>query len=221
MPKNKEIVSRVKNQLEFLTKDDSTSDRFILHTARNIATTYISQKLREMTLGRESNLYREVSCVELEKIDPVLCGLFEFKSCESIMKTKKRLPDLINSKLGSSVRYVTDMLGDAVFKEITPAQYRRNKNRISKSRDNYFYIKDNYVYLLDSNVKMINIDTLVLDLYDLNLLSECSESCLSAWDYDFVCPDKLLESVIEATISQLSVKKQIVEDDNPNMSVRS
>lgn len=221
MPKNKEIVSRVKNQLEFLTKDDSINDRFILHTAQNIATTYISQKLREMSLGRESNLYKDITCIDMESVDPMLCGLFEFKSCENVMRSKKKLPELVYSKLGSSIRYVTDMSGDAVFKEITPSQYRRNKKRISNSNQNYYYIKDNYPYLLDSNVKKINIDVLALDQYDLNEISECSDKCQSAWDYDFICPAKLLENVIEGTINQLSMKKQIVQDDNPNLSVRS
>lgn len=215
---NSEIVSRVKNQLKFLTKDDNINDRFILYTARNIATTYISQRLKDMSLYREYNLFEYIECVELEKVRPYYCNIFEFKSCEKLVKSKKKIPNLIYSRLGSSLKEVSSVDNKYTFKQSTLSQYRRNIKRKGFVKGENFYILDDYLYIPDVNVKKVNLLVLALDLYDLNQLSSCNEDCMSAWDYKFVCPDKLLEQVIRDTVQQLTITKQIREDENPNLN---
>lgn len=219
--KNKEVVSRIKNQLNLLTKDQQVNDRFILFTAQNIATTFISQKLKEMSLFREFNLYKEVPCIDMEKVDTKLCGIFEFSNCSTLIKSKKKIPNLIYSRLGSSIKEVTSIDSDFKFYPSTISDYRNNSKRKGFKKGNHFYIKDDYLYIPDVSLKKINILILSLDHYELDQVSECCDNCQSAWDYDFITPSKLLEPIIESTVNQLIITKQIPKDENPNLSSTS
>jgi len=65
------------------------SKRFVLHILEQKMTFFLSQKLRDRTLYRESNLFSVINCYELEKIDTVSCDIIEFKTCDVVMKGKK------------------------------------------------------------------------------------------------------------------------------------
>ena len=92
---NAEFVSRVLNGLNSLDKDSRISRRYILHVGRQKSAFYISQKMNDRSLFREDNLYTTLNCFELEKIEVTKCDIIEFRRCKSIMKSKKKLPELI------------------------------------------------------------------------------------------------------------------------------
>lgn len=216
---NSELVSRISGILKGNSKDSRISRRLILKTAQNKAKFLISQKLNDMSLYREMNLYKEVSCVEMIDQNIVSCPIIEFRMCENLKRSKKQIPELIYSRHGSSIKDVTSVDNMYSFSAINPTQYRLNKKRSLQVKQDVYYIQDGYLYLPDSEVMSINILLITTDLYDLEQCSECSKNkCKSAWDFEFICPDKLLEIVIQETIKELSMIKQIQEDVNPNLN---
>lgn len=216
---NSNLVSRIQSLLKGTSKDGRIPRRLILKTAESKAKFLISQKLNDRSLYREQNLYQTVSCIELIDQDIIKCPIIEFKSCRNLKRSKLKLPELIHSKYGSSLKEVTSIDGQYSFEPITPAQYRLNKKRTFKTKTDYFYIQDGYLYLPDSEVEMVEIVILTTDLYELEQCSSCSKNkCKSAWDFEFICPDKLLEVVIQETVKELSLNKQIREDGNPNLN---
>lgn len=215
---NIEITSRVINIVKALSKDNRLSRRYVLKTLQNKAKFYISQKLADKSLFRESNIYTPLNCVEMKKIDIYKCDIIEFRSCKKLMRSVKKLPELIYSKYGSSILEVTSIDGEYRFTAVTPNQYRLNKQRNSNINQDYFYIKDGYLYLPDSEVMSVSLQLITLDLYELEQCSQCSNNkCKSAWDFEFIVPDKLLEVVISETIKEISLNRQVQEDQNPNL----
>lgn len=214
---NKEFVSRILNGLKSLTKDSRISRRFVLKVGQEKAKFLISQKLGSSELYREVNLYSSIDCFEMEKVDTIDCPIIEFKTCQQLMRSKKKLPELIHSKYGASIKEVASLAGEYILTPITPYQYRLNKQRKSSSKELYYYIKDGYLYLPDSEILMVQLSVITLDLYDLNKCSACSSGCKSVWDYEFICSDKLLEAVIGETMKEVSLTKQIQADQNPNL----
>lgn len=215
---NLEITSRVINTVKALSKDNRLSRRYVLKTLQNKAKFYISQKLTDKSLFRESNLYTSLDCVKMKEIDIYKCDIVEFRSCKKLMRSVKKLPELIYSKYGSSILEVTSLDGNYSFLSITPSQFRLNKQRTSNLKQDWFYIKDGYIYLPDSEVMSISLSLITLDLYDLEQCSDCSgNKCKSAWDFEFIVPDKLLEVVISETIKEISLNRQVQEDQNPNL----
>jgi len=216
---NAEFVSRVLNGLNSLDKDSRISRRYILHVGRKKSAFYISQKMNDRSLFREDNLYTTLNCFELEKIDVTRCDIIEFRRCKSIMKSKERLPELIYNRYGNTLKEVTTIDDEREFKSTTPSQYRRDKNRASSSDYINYYVKDGYLYVLDSNIQMVNLYLLTTELEKLEEISSCSrKTCKSLWEYDFIVADKLEEIVISETVKEVSMKKQIVTDENPNLN---
>jgi hypothetical protein len=215
---NAEIVSRVRNGLNSISKDDRISRRYILHVAKQKATFLISQKLNDRSLFREDNLYKTLDCFEMESVDIVRCDILEFRRCKSIMKSKCKLPKLIYSRYGSSLKEVITVDGEKEFKPITPSQYRRDKNRVEKSDYIYFYVKDGYLYLLDTEIELISLYLISMEIDSLEEGCGCKDNdeCKSLWEYEFNVPDKLEEAIVGETIKEIAMSKQIPRDENPN-----
>jgi len=216
---NAEIVSRVRNGLNSISKDDRISRRYILHVAKQKATFLISQKLNDRSLFREDNLYKTVDCFEMEPVDVVRCEILEFRRCKSIMKSKCKLPKLIYSRYGGSLKEVITADGEKEFKPITPSQYRRDKNRLEGSDYIYYYVKDGYLYLLDTEIELVSLYLISMELDSLEEGCCCNdnlEECKSLWDYEFNVPDKLEEAVVGEAIKEVAMSKQMPRDENPN-----
>ena len=98
MTENK-FAESVLASLNQLDRDRYLSKRYIVSIGKEIMKDYIVQKLGDRTLYREDNLYSYVECFELEKIDIVKCPIVEFRTCNTVMKSIKPLPDLLFSVL--------------------------------------------------------------------------------------------------------------------------
>lgn len=219
---NAEVVSRITNGYRFLSKDAKRSRRYILNVAEKHAETLISHKLHDKSLFRESNVWSSISCFELEKKDVYTCGVVEFKSCNKVMRSKKKLSDLIFSRYGGGIRQVApiDFMSQEEFRPSTLAQFKRDKLRLRLQGDPEakFFIKDGYIYIPDSDVRAISLELIVVNTFNLSELdSEFQKSCKSAWDYEFKCPDKLLDPLFKMVREEIGMTLQIPEDENPNM----
>lgn len=215
---NSNIVSRVINGLKALGKDDRTSRRWILSIAKQKAEFYISQKLNDRSLYREDNLYTVIECFEMEKIEIIKCDIIEFRTCKNIMKSKNKIPGMVYSRYGNSLKEVTSIDDERDFIATTPRQYRKDKDR--QGSDDYirFYVKDGYLYLLDTEVEVVNLYLLTLDTEKVDDICGCSqENCKSLWEYEFICPSKISKVVIEETIQEAFASKQVTPDTNPNL----
>lgn len=220
MISNADFVSRVVNDGRFLTKDEYISKRHILKIGRQKVITFISQKLLDRTLYREENLFKYVDCVEMEKVDVVNCPLIEFKTCKKLYRSKKRIEGLIYSRYGSSLVSVTSLDNSVTYDPATSSSANNRAKRMFGSSVNVYYIRDGYLYIPDE-IETLNIVLISLNDKETEELSSCNncDVCKSVWDYNFICPDKLLEPVImQATQEIVGVYKNHVVDENPNMN---
>jgi len=216
---NLEFVSIIISTLKSTGKDSRISRRLILAVGESKAKTYISQKLNDRSLYREVNIYREIPCVEFVEIDKVDCPLIEFRLCNTIYRSKNKIPELLWSRYGHTLKEVRTLDNNKVFLPTTVSQHRRDKNRSQKSNKLSFFVEDQYIYIIDEPLKSGNLYLLTQDLYELEQICECSDKkCDSVWDFEFVCPDKLEEVVIQETLKQLMITRQIQEDVNPNLN---
>ena len=218
---NAQLISRITNGFQLLNKDGRLSKRYILHIAEKHAEFLISHKLRDKSLFRETNVYSSISCFELERKDTYSCGVIEFESCNRVMRSKKKLPNLIFSRYGGSIRQVTpiDFMSDEEFTSSTLAQYKRDRRRLNLQEDsNSFYLKDGYVYIPEVDIKAIAMEVIVVNTFSLtDLDANYEKDCRSAWEYEFKIPTKLLDPLIKMVREELQMPVQIPKDENPNM----
>ena len=177
----------------------------------------MSQKFRDKSLFRESNIFISVDCFEMEYIDKYKCDIVEFKSCSTVMKSKKELPELVYSRFGSSLKEVTNIDYSLDFRPTTPFKFRRDKRREGYGEDMFWYIKDNFLYLPESDIKRVSLLLYTPNTYEAEKVSGCKNECLNPWDFEFTCSSKVLEVVIQETIKEVSIRLQVPKDENPNM----
>ena len=220
---NGEFVSRVLNGLRALNKDEHISKRYILRIGQNKSKFYISQKLLDKSLFRETNLFKSIECFRLDELETIKCGIHEFMRCESLMKSRKKIPGLVFNRLGSSIVTLTSLNGDFIYLPTTLKGYKNSQERrtVKQLKLKYYYIQDGYIYLPNSEVEYLTITYIPFDETDVEGVSECNgeetNGCKSVWDFQFMVPDKLSEQVVTETIQEVSMIRQIADDQLPNM----
>lgn len=216
---NSQAVSKVINTLKSLGKDNRISRRYVLQVLRDRARNLIAQKLGERTVNNEQNLYSEVACLEMEKVSVIDCPIISFRMCKILMKSKKPLPELVFSRLGSSISQIYSLDREYDFTLVTEEQYKRNKKRrYSLPNEVYVYLgADNHLYIPDHEILSLNVELITMNTEDIDECSECSkDKCKSGWDYEFIVPQKIEDVVFKEAIQIISMNKQLQQDPNPN-----
>lgn len=220
--KNKDFVARVVNGIKALSKDAHISRRYILSIGKTKAKFLMSQKLDELSLNREDDLISQVQCFRLKREDVISCDIVEFRTCKDLMKSVHRIPETIFGKVGAGILKVTNIDGTVSYSYSTPnAITNKSKRRYGdKVNQNFYYIRDGYLYLPNSTNELVNIDILAINQAEVEEVSECSQcqECTSAWDSNFICPDRFVDLVLRETIQEVAtIYRSSVADENPNL----
>lgn len=225
MATNGDIVSRVSNVLRGVGKDTHISRRLILKTAKEKCKYLLAQKLLDNTVYREDNLLRWVRCFEMEEDDVVSCNIVQFKRCEVLMKSKNKLPEMLYSRWGNSITCVVSLDGMTTLSPLSSKNTTRKRMYAEFDTDVKYYVQDGYLYIPDQNIEVVDVQLIPADESEVDELSGCEDcdseesECKSVWDYEFICPDKLREIVIQETISELAqTYMQIPPDETPNLN---
>lgn len=218
-----EIVSRIQNNLNSVSKDMYIPKRFILSVFKSKAEFLMAQKFYDKSLFRETNLYKWINCVDLEEVDYIKCGKIEFKTCNTIMRSKKKLPKLLWTRYGSTVLMVTNIDGSKEYQVISHSYYQsiKNNKNFEKFKGKFAIIyPDNVLYIPDSTVTKVNILLYTLD-ETCDDLENCDDSkstgCESYWDKTFEISDKIGEVAIQETLKEVMIRLQIPKDENDNL----
>lgn len=222
---NSEFVSRIVNSIKALSKDGHISRRFILGIGAMKAKFLMSQKLDELTMFKEEGVFTHIPCFELSSVDVKKCDIFEFRVCDRIMKSDKKLPEGVFGKNGPGIIRLTNVDGSVNYDYIQPRKFSELKKRkYTRDTSKYYYVKDGYLYLPNSSNEIVEITMLATKGWEVLEVSSCSggDSCKSFWEYDFVCPDRFLDLVVKDTLQEVaSIYARSVEDSNPNMDPNS
>jgi hypothetical protein len=220
MQTNRDFADRALSTLKMDSKDRFVSRRLILKIARDKMVFLLTQKLRDMSLYREENVYTDIPCIEMKEINKVSCPIVEFKTCSKLMRSKKKLPELMFSRFGDSIRMVSNIDNSIKIDRTNPLDYIRNKKRKGYREKPYYYTRDGYLYIVDSSVEVVNVQLITIDKKGAALAScEKCDECISVLDYEFIGSDKLKEVVYQETIKELmGVYLQIPADGNPDLN---
>lgn len=219
---NSEVVSRVVNGIKATSKDGHISRRYILNIAKTKARYLMTQKLDEGTLFREEGIISTVSCFKMKSVEVKNCDIFEFRICSNLMKSCEKIPEGLFGKNGSGILDITNIDGSVSYTYVNPRTFAINKNRKYYSKKiKYYYIKDGFLYLPESKNEIVEIRMFATDKSQVDNVCGCndkSSECVSHWDLEFVCSDRLLDSVIRDTIQEVAtIYRTSQADENPNL----
>lgn len=220
----RQFVSDVKNDLLALNVDQHISARFILSKAEDFVKDIISQRPLSSFL-RDFDFVTQLTCFEMERVESIKCPIAEFRTCDNIMKSVKKLPKTVLSSMGYTILSVSNMIDDVAdhieyVRLDKPTDYSAAKKRRFGKHFAYFYVMDDYLYLLNTKNKLVNIVAVFEDDEEVKEASECEDcdTCASKLDSKFVCPEKYRARVKEATVTSLfNFYKRNIVDENPDM----
>ena len=221
---NGDFVSLIRGDLKALNKDDYISARYILA----VAYPYIKYLVNNRSLTklfRDTDAFTFVSCVELKQVKYYdCCDAGYFKTCDKIMKSKKKMPEILNTRVGLAIEALMNADNSDEYEPLrTASDYLNTKKRQFGNKFKYFYVgSDNYLYLLNSTAELVNMNAAFLNESDALALSACAEdkeSCASKLEDKFICPEEFYAEVRSQTLASLiSGHKAIVEDSEPDLN---
>lgn len=209
----RQACSDVLTSLKGYDLDTTLSFRYIKNILINKASLLFKQdsKLREFTLS--SNLWVPIDCFELCEVPMSECL---FYGCNSIMKSTRKIPDVVQTSFGYALKVMNlDLSGE--FLPTTPQAYKDIKARQFKSKLGYYWVVDNYLFLPDTSIDTVYL--LGMFLEGASIEDGKIVDCYKVLDSQIPFPDYILSLAKTETIKEvLGSNKQIRTDNNPNLN---
>lgn len=211
----REFTDTIIGTLRRTTPIRYVSRRHVYNIAKSHLVTLLNQQRSEYSLGDLSNIITYSDCLEMEEVDPVICGVPELRRCGKLYRSKCKLKGMLYNKNGASIISVStidymDMSSPTTyFKKTTPSKYNTESNRygFSSKRNKYYFIKDEYLYIINERYKSVSVSYITTESF--NGCSCDFDPCKPYYEYDMPITDKIMEAVVMATQQELGIQLSI------------
>jgi hypothetical protein len=216
-----EAVSRVRNIIKASTEDAFITDRFIFSIIMKHAKFYIRRQDSLNEILRFNSFFRRLPCVELIEVDRVE-ACCDVKSNVTVMRTKEKIPGVMDSSFGPLFRTVASVDDSTVVYKTEPVLY----NALSKT-SGYKYNKQKYYWYLNGYLYFPNVvweAVSVEGIFEQDLTGfTCSEDpgCIKRQEQQLIVPEYLFTEIEAQVLNDLkftmSVPNDPAEDDKQNI----
>jgi hypothetical protein len=213
-----DIVSRLRNIIKATNEDAFLTDRFIYSLVLKYAHLFIKRDKQIQSVLAYSALIQSIPCLELIEVDKVsdrCCA--GIKSNCTIMRSKERIPDIIESTNGPLFRSISSLDNSTEFTLTTPTTYiSSSKTTTFKyNTTKYYWYVDGYLYFPNVNFEYVKVEGLFeKDLSDVFCAIE--KKCLKRQDEKTFIPDYLLAEIESSVIKELALRLQVPEETADN-----
>lgn len=217
---NGDFVSEVRNHLKANNMDDYIPARYILSTANSFLQYLINTRPLSSVM-RDLDVFTVLDCFEMRRVKSYTCDILEFRTCDKIMKSTKKIPKLFNGKSGWLIESVLNVTDSQEYDPLrSPKDFLVSKQRQFGNKFKYFYIQNDYLYLLNSTSELVRVNGYFVDEDEVNKACGCGEidECASKLDAKFPAPDEFVSQIMGQTVQLLlGGRRQITPDENPNL----
>lgn len=224
---NRQFISDITNDIKALSIDDFVSPKFIFNKGVAIVEDFI-KKDENFQLINLTEGWKEAECIQMQEVPVTQCDL-DTMICAKLMRSKCRIPDTYSMKNRKLIRTVASVNFSNFYEPTTPKGWRSIQKRRDKSNKKYFFWIDGYIFIpvakadAISSPDQIRIEAYFQKPWEVDSMNGCScnknTECVKPLDYNFVCPNYLLNDVKKETVKQLSqVYLQVKTDTNPDLN---
>lgn len=142
-----DTISRVRRSIKGLTNDAFLTDRQIYSTVLKYAKLYIKRLDDQNKLARYQGIY-QLFASDLISVSKAEASCSEIETCCTFMRTKERLPDILNGSYGPIVRTVSSVDGSKIINKTYAPQYVRMTKTVTFKYNKalYYWLSDGYAY---------------------------------------------------------------------------
>ena len=200
-----ETVSRVRNLVKGVKEDAFLTDRLLYSLILKYAKLYIRRQDTENKIMRFQSLFEPLPCVELVEVDKVEACCADIKTNCTIMRTKEKLPVVLEGAYGPLFRTISSIDGSqqcfktypTTYASMTKSStYRYNKNK-------YYWYLNGYLYFPNITWEAVRIE----GLWDESIAMYVCDAdvCAPRQDDQTHFPEYLFAEIEQSVIKDLGV----------------
>lgn len=224
-----EVIQRVQSLYSKGLQSDDTrlSNRHIYNKLVSVRSRLIFQKVnKKQRLSSWS--YQTLPCIELIKAPIHECPCVPSKC--TILRSKHKLPEPINSIDKHIIQSVASLDGSTIFNESSFEIEKYSKGNKYTPNKAHYYIRNEYLYITDTKgLEVVTITGLFNDPDAVeNFPSYCQEECPECTDCDsmldkeFPIDSELIDPMIELSLKELievfgAMREDITNDSRDNL----
>jgi len=208
-----EAISRVRNVVKAVKEDPFITDRFIFSLIIKNAKFLMKQEDAFNKLMKFQSFFKEPPCLELIEVDKIE-ACCDIQSGIKIMRTKDKLPDLMEASFGPLIRSVTSIDGSTEVYRTYPLLYK-GMSKTSGFRFNkqkYYWYINGYLYFPNIPWEAIKMEGIFEDDLSYFTCTSCEEKCTPRQLQSFQIPDYLFAQIEQNVIKELTITLQVPAD---------
>lgn len=213
-----ESVSRLRGIIKANNIDAFVTDRFLYSLVVKYSHSIIRRDNVLNTIINFNSIIKTIPCLELIEVDKVSdsCCL-KIKSGCKIMRSKNKIPSVVECKYGPLFRAVMTIDGSSTFTLTTPDTF----NSIVKStnykynKTKYYWFVDEYLYFPNVTYDAVKVEGIFEE--DINsFLCSKKDDCILKQEEQVFVPDYLLGEIEALAQRDLMTRDQIPSEDAHN-----
>lgn len=212
-----DIISRVRNTVKGVKEDAFITDRYIYSVAFKYAKLYIQKQDTVNQILKYQNLFEVLPCVELIEVDKIEACCAGIKSKCTIMRTKDKLPLVLQGSYGPLFRTISSIDFSTLAYPTSPATYTAmiNSTSFKYNKNAYYWYLDGYLYLPNVTWEAVRIE----GIWDqsLNYLKcDSATECQIRQNDATHIPEYMFAEIEKQVISDIMILAQVPQDVTEN-----
>lgn len=205
-------VSRVRNTVKGVKEDAFITDRFIYSLILKYAKVLIRRQDNENKIMRFQSLFEVIPCVPLIEVDKIEACCSNIKTGCTFMRTKDKLPQILEGVYGPLFRSVTSIDGSTELRKTYPTTYlsMTRSTTFKYNTNKYYWYLDGYLYFPNIQWDSIRVEGLWEE--DINYLKCDGDVCTKRQDNQTHIPEYLFAEIEAMVLKDLGFTLQIPQD---------
>jgi len=212
-----DTISRVRNTIKGVKEDAFITDRYIYSLVLKYAKLYIQRQDTANQILKYQNLFEVIPCVELTEVDKIEACCAWIKSKCTVMRTKEKLPIVLQGSYGPLFRTVSSLDYSVLAYPTSPAIYTAmaNSTTFKYNKNAYYLYLDGYMYF--SNVLWVAawIEGIWADSISY-LKCNSDTACKIRQDDNTNIPEYMFAEIEKQVLSDIMLLAQVPQEPAEN-----
>lgn len=214
------VISRIRNVLKNVKEDPFMTDRFIYSLILKYGATLMYRDTKMNSFYKNNSLFKEIPCLELIEVDRVEACCAPVKTSCTFMRSKNKLPKILNLHDGPIIRAVTSIDYSEKLHMTTPSEYilKTKSTSFKYNTTKYYWIVDGYLFVANAMWEGVRIQAIFEESVSSFLCNISGrDECVMEQDRDLDIPEYLFTE-IENMIRQELFPTILLPQDGPDDS---
>lgn len=214
-----DTVSRIRNTIKGVKEDAFLTDRFLYSLVLKYAKLYIRRQDTENKIMRFQSLFEVLPCVELIEVDKIEACCSGIRSNCKIMRTKEKLPTVLEGAYGPLFRTISSIDGSIEMFKTYPTTYTdmTKTSTFKYNNTKYYWYLDGHLYFPNIEWESVRVE----GLWDESIAMYTCEGdvCAPRQSDQTHIPEYLFAEIEQNVLRDLGMMIQTpVEDADNKMS---